>query len=99
MAGGEKLITIEVVYALAETQVLAELQVASGTTARQAIMLSGLPQRFPQIDLARQKIGIFGRLVQPDAALKAGDRVEIYRPLITGPKDARRRRAKLKLKA
>ncbi len=96
MAGHDGLITVEVVYALAETQVLTELQVAPGTTARQAIVLSGFPQRFPQIDLAGQKIGIFGRLAKPDAVLQAGDRVEIYRPLIADPKDARRRRAKQK---
>ena len=46
------------------------------------------------IDLAVNKIGIFGKLTQLDRELATGDRVEIYRPLIADPKEARRRRAK-----
>ncbi|MBX9812793.1 MAG: RnfH family protein [Burkholderiales bacterium] len=97
MAGCDGPITVEVVYALPEIQLLIELKVAPGTTVRQAIVRSGILQRFPQIDLAGQKVGICGRLAKPDAVLEEGDRVEIYRPLIADPKDARRRRAKQKV--
>ena len=81
-------------YALREEQVLLELEVTDGTTARQAIERSGILQRFPEIDLARAGLGIFGRVVAPDTPLRDGDRVEIYRPLIADPKLARRTRAK-----
>ena len=51
-------------------------------------------RRFPDLDPAHGPIGIFGRVVAPDALLKDGDRVEIYRPLLADPKDARRTRAR-----
>lgn len=86
-------ITVEVVYALPGNQLLVELSVAAGTTAREAIAQSGLLARFPQIDPSRQSIGLFGKVVKADAVLQAGDRVEIYRPLIADPKEARRRRS------
>jgi putative ubiquitin-RnfH superfamily antitoxin RatB of RatAB toxin-antitoxin module len=87
------LLRIEVVYALREEQVLLELEVAEGTTARQAIERSGILQRFPEIDLDQVNLGIFGQVVSPDAGLRDGDRVEIYRPLTAEPKQARRERA------
>ena len=93
MGGRDQEITVEVVYALPGNQLLVELSVVPGTTAREAIARSGILARFPQIDPDRQRIGIFGRVVKADAVLQAGDRVEIYRPLIADPKEARRRRA------
>jgi hypothetical protein len=96
MAAHDAPIPVEVVYALCDTQALVELKVAPGTTARQAIEQSGLLRRFPQIDPACGTIGIFGKAAGADAVLKEGDRVEIYRPLIADPKEARRRRAKQK---
>jgi hypothetical protein len=83
---------IEVVYARREEQVLVALEVGEGATARQGVEHSGILRRFP--DLAGATIGIFGRVVGPDALLKDGDRVEIYRPLVADPKDARRTRAR-----
>ena len=88
------LLRIEVAYALREEQVLLELEMAEGTTARQAVEHSGILRRFPEIDLARAGLGIFGRVVSPDTPLRDGDRVEIYRPLMADPKQARRTRAK-----
>lgn len=96
MAGRDGLITVEVVYALPDTQWLVELKAVPGTTAWQAIEQSGALRRFPEINLAGQKIGIFSKFVRPDAVLKEGDRVEIYRPLIADPKEVRRRRARQK---
>ncbi|HEY9150862.1 MAG TPA: RnfH family protein, partial [Gammaproteobacteria bacterium] len=69
------------------------LEVPQGTTAGQAIERSGVLERFPGIDLATQKIGIFGKLNKPDYVLRPGDRVEIYRPLIADPKEVRKQRA------
>jgi putative ubiquitin-RnfH superfamily antitoxin RatB of RatAB toxin-antitoxin module len=87
------LLRIEVAYALREEQVLLELKLPEGTTARQAVERSGILQRFPEIDLDQVNLGIFGQVVSPDAGLRDGDRVEIYRPLIAEPKQARRERA------
>lgn len=93
MAGRDESISVEIVYALPDEQLLIKLEVAAGTTARQAIDRSGILRRFPQIDPVLQNIGIFGKTVRPDCVLRSGDRVEIYRPLIVDPKEARRRRA------
>lgn len=87
-------IRVEVAYALSEEQAILSLMVKKGTTVEQAIQLSGILERFPQIDLATsRKFGIFGKLTKADTVLKEGDRVEIYRPLIADPKEVRRKRA------
>jgi putative ubiquitin-RnfH superfamily antitoxin RatB of RatAB toxin-antitoxin module len=89
-----KVLGVEIVYALRDEQVLVTLEVEEGTTVGEAIERSGLLARFPEIDLARGGVGIFGRAAQLHARLGDGDRVEIYRPLIADPKDARRERAR-----
>jgi len=87
------MLSVEVVYALRDRQVLLTLEVEEGTTARQAVERSGVLRRFPEIDLARAGLGIFGRVISPDTPLRDGDRVEIYRALVADPKDARREKA------
>lgn len=86
-------ITVEVVYALPNVQRLLSLEVAEGTTAFQAVERSGLLAEFPEIDLAEARLGIFGKTVAADVPLKAGDRVEVYRPLKADPKEVRRQLA------
>lgn len=86
-------IAIEVCYATPGEQVVLALQVPHGTTLREAVEQSGILPRFPEIDLASNKVGIFGKLNKPDYVLRAGDRVEIYRPLIADPKEIRKQRA------
>jgi putative ubiquitin-RnfH superfamily antitoxin RatB of RatAB toxin-antitoxin module len=93
-AASPQLLNVEVVYALPEQQVLVRLEVEEGTTVREAIVRSGIPARFPEARVAGGNVGIFGRPVALDAAVREGDRVEIYRPLIADPKQARRERAK-----
>lgn len=93
MAMTEQQIGIEVVYALPERQTLVPLRVAAGTTAIEAVSLSGLLQLYPQIDAANLKLGIFSKAVKPDTVLRDRDRVEIYRPLQADPKEVRRQRA------
>jgi putative ubiquitin-RnfH superfamily antitoxin RatB of RatAB toxin-antitoxin module len=85
---------VEVVYALSDRQVLLELEVEEGATVREAIERSGLLARFPEIELKRGRVGIFGKTASLQAPLGAGDRVEIYRPLIADPKETRRERAR-----
>ncbi|HVS25854.1 MAG TPA: RnfH family protein [Burkholderiales bacterium] len=86
-------IAIRVVYAAPLNRTVVELRLAKGATAGQAITQSGILQKHPEINLAKNGLGIFGRHVDAGALLRDGDRVEIYRPLITDPKEARRRRA------
>lgn len=94
MAPADRDISVEVVYALPERQTLVTLTVRACATVREAVELSGLPVIYPEIDIARNKIGIFGKRVPPDTRLNNGDRVEIYRPLTADPKEVRRRRAR-----
>ncbi len=86
-------INVEVVYALPGQQPLLQVQLAEGATAEDAIRQSGVLDAFPDIDLAKNKIGIFSKLVKLDEVLRDKDRVEIYRPLIADPKEVRRKRA------
>ncbi len=92
-----KKIDIELIYALPNNQTLKCLQVSDGTTVEQAITLSELVKLFPEIDITKNKIGIFGKLVKPKTVLNHRDRIEIYRPLIIDPKEARRKRAMKRL--
>jgi len=90
----EAFIDVEVAYARSDRQVIIPLRhVPAGLTAQQAIEQSGILQQFPEINLAKQKIGIFSKVCSLDQVLEHGDRVEIYRPLLADPKDARRQRA------
>mgnify|MGYP002725462487 CR=1 FL=1 len=84
---------IEVAYALENKQTLLSLDVGEGTTLKQAIEISGILDKYPQIDLDKDKTGIFGKLAKLDAVLRDKDRVEIYRPLIADPKKVRKQRA------
>jgi putative ubiquitin-RnfH superfamily antitoxin RatB of RatAB toxin-antitoxin module len=86
-------IMIEVAYAMPDRQSLMTLSVSRNSTVQQVIDRSGILQQFAEIDLAVQKVGIWSRPVKLDDTVKAGDRIEIYRPLIADPKDLRRRRA------
>jgi uncharacterized protein len=87
------LIAVEVVYTTSTRQVAKTLTLPAASSVEQAIHASGLLEAFPEIDLARQRVGVFGELVQLDDRLHGGERVEIYRPLLADPKEARRRRA------
>jgi len=89
----DSLINIEVIYALPQRQPLVRMQLPLGTTVKQAVEQSGLLQKFPEIDLAQNKLGVYAKLVKPDVQLRDYDRVEIYRPLIADPKEVRKQRA------
>lgn len=85
---------VEVAYARPDRQRLVTVELAAGATARDAVRASGLVEEFPEIDVERAPLGVFGRACPGDTVLRAGDRVEIYRPLVIDPKEARRRRAR-----
>ena len=89
---------IEVVYVEA-TPGVRVVWVDIGTSVLDAIRLSEILRDYPKVDLCRQRVGIFGRLVALSEPVKSGDRIEIYEPLPEDPKDARRRRARAKTRA
>lgn len=90
----EGMISVEVAYALPEQQRIVTVIVPAGTTAYDAVARSDIVRFFPEIDLENAKMGIFGKAVSPKTQqVVAGDRIEIYRPLIADPKASRKMRA------
>lgn len=86
-------IKIELAYALPRAQTMIQLEIAAGATVKEAVEASGVLQKHPDIDLDKNKLGIFGKLVRLDTVLRDRDRVEIYRALKADPKEIRRKRA------
>ena len=84
---------VEVAYALPDKQSLVSLEVEKGTTLQEAIEASGILDSFEQIDLTKDRVGIFSKFATLDTVLREKDRVEIYRPLIADPKQVRKERA------
>jgi putative ubiquitin-RnfH superfamily antitoxin RatB of RatAB toxin-antitoxin module len=91
----EASIEVEVVYASVDRQRLLPLKVPSGSSVRQALLMSGMDREFPELDLTQCPVGIFGKVVSDPVSriLQAGERIEIYRPLLADPKEVRRLRA------
>ena len=86
-------IVVEVAYALPEKQYLQRVTLQQGATVEEAIRASGLLELRTDIDLSKNRVGIYSRPVKLADVLQDGDRVEIYRPLIADPKELRRQRA------
>jgi len=89
----EQMIAVEVCYPLPSKQEVGRLRVSAGSTLGQAVESSGLLAKYPEIDLKKNKFGIWNKLSKPDVVLRDFDRVEIYRPLIADPKEVRKQRA------
>ena len=89
-------ILVEVIYALPDEQRIFPVEMPKQSTTADAITHSGILKHYPQIDLATAKVGVFGQIVSLDAALRPGDRVEIYRELSADPKVVRRQRVEKK---
>ncbi|NAX47771.1 RnfH family protein [Photobacterium halotolerans] len=87
------LIHVEVVYALPNTQRVIKLAITPDTPVQEIIERSGVLEMYPEIDLKKNKVGVFSRTVKLDATVHEGDRIEIYRPLLADPKEIRRKRA------
>jgi uncharacterized protein len=86
-------IMVEVAYALPSEQLIIPITMPPEASAEAAIRASGIMDKFPEIDLNVNQIGIFGKLIKLDTPLRNLDRVEIYRPLIADPKEVRKQRA------
>ena len=82
---------IGIAYALPQRQVWFDVNLPDGATIKDAVERSGILKQFPEIDLEKQKIGVFGKVSKLDAVLNDGDRVEIYRPIICDPKTVPRK--------
>ena len=89
-----EIIEVMLAYAKPEQQIVLPLKIQLGTTLGEAIAISGITKRFPEIDLLKNKTGVFGRLRPLEYILHPGDRVEIYRPLVADPKEVRRARVR-----
>jgi putative ubiquitin-RnfH superfamily antitoxin RatB of RatAB toxin-antitoxin module len=89
-----EMISVEVAYALPNKQRIERVEVPEGSTAIEAVKVSGIDRHFEELDLAGDlALGIFGKTVPEKQVLQPGDRVEIYRPLLIDPKEVRKRRA------
>ena len=86
-------LSIEVIYPLPSRQEVLRVHVPPGASVRDAIEASGVLEKYPEIDLAKNKVGIYSRPAKLHERVQDGDRVEIYRPLIADPKALRRQRA------
>lgn len=89
------MVEIEVVYAAEDRQVLLTVAVPAGTSLRAAVQNCGMAAQFPTLDLSDCPLGVFGKVVADAETrpVQAGDRIEIYRPLLADPKEVRRLRA------
>ena len=83
---------VGVCYAEADRQCWLRIEVPNNSTIEQTVQLSGLLIRYPEIDLSKQKVGIFGKLAKLDTLVQEGDRVEIYRQITVDPAMVKRRR-------
>ena len=86
---GAEVLTVEIVAALPERQKLIELEVPSGSTVADVIAASKILRYFPELGDSELEAGVWGRVVSRDTAVKAGDRIELYRPLLIEPREAR----------
>ena len=86
-------IDVEVAFALPERQSLTRLSLETPVTVGEAITLSGIKEKFPEVNFKLTAQGIFGHPRSLDYPLQQGDRVEIYRELINDPRIVRRERA------
>ncbi|MCR6632772.1 MAG: RnfH family protein [Magnetospirillum sp.] len=82
---------VRVVYAKPERQVVLTVELPEGATIKDALEKSGILARCPEIDLATQKVGVWGKVAELDAVLEPDARVEIYRPITVDPKTVKRR--------
>lgn len=82
---------ISIAYSEPAQQAWLRIEVPEDITVEAAIIKSGLLRQFPHIDLTRQAVGVFGRLVELEDNLKPGDRIEIYRSITADPKTVPRR--------
>ena len=82
---------VAVVYAISSRQQIINLSLSENMTALEAVKLSGLIPKNPEIERYPLVLGLFGKKITHDHLLQSGDRIEICRPLINDPRDMRRK--------
>ena len=87
-------LTVELVLATADRQVLLTVDVDAGASVADVIAVSGIESQFPALAVNEMPAGIWGKQVPGETAVRQGDRVELYRPLEIDPREARRQRAR-----
>jgi putative ubiquitin-RnfH superfamily antitoxin RatB of RatAB toxin-antitoxin module len=90
------MIRVSVAVALPGRQEVIEVELCVDATVQDAIVAAGLAERFPGLDAAKLKVGVWSRVARRSTVLRDGDRVELYRALVADPKEARRARARLR---
>ncbi len=80
-------------YATPDAQTVIEVKQKAPVTAKQAILNSGILEKHPDVGAENLVIGIYGKKCPLKTELREFDRVEIYRPLLLTPVEARRLRA------
>ena len=90
---GNKLMLIELIYALPDEQEILTIEVSNDCDIQNAIIQSNILELYPEIDLKVNRVGVFSKVSKLTDTLRDGDRIEIYRPLIIDPKEARKARA------
>jgi putative ubiquitin-RnfH superfamily antitoxin RatB of RatAB toxin-antitoxin module len=90
----EASVRVDVAFASPGEQLILGIELPEGATVFDAIHASGILERFPEIDLGKSQVGIYGKVVKLNRRLRDCDRVEIYRPLIANPREMRRARAR-----
>lgn len=91
-------LNIELIYPLPNEQILLTIKIDKPSTIAEAIEASGIRKKYPEIDLTKNKVGIFSKVCELNQSLREGDRIEIYRPLIADPKEARKKKAVIQKK-
>ena len=92
--GVEETIEVEVACAEPARQIVKRISLSPGATLREAVEVSGLAADFPLLAREPLDLGVFGRRMDPETAVRPGDRVEVYRPLLADPRESRRSRAR-----
>ncbi|HIQ15658.1 MAG TPA: RnfH family protein [Leucothrix sp.] len=93
MGNSPEKIDVEVAYALPDEQILLLIQVQKGAEIKEVITQSKILEDYPELELDKLDVGIFGKMVKINQKVRDRDRIEIYRPLIADPKEVRKRRA------
>ncbi len=88
-----EMLNVEVCYAMSNKQEVVRVRISEGATLQNGLDASGLLVKYPEIDIRKNKFGIWNKLSKLDAVLRDKDRIEIYRPLIADPKEVRKQRA------
>lgn len=87
-------LTVELALAMPDRQVLLAVDVDAGANVADVIAMSGIESRFPALAVDEMPVGIWGKRVARETAVRQGDRIELYRPLEIDPREARRQRAR-----